>query len=323
MFVGHAFLALALGLVLGRGAGLDEREVLAVGLLAAGSVVLPDLDLIVTIGSMGSALGDSAAASWEGYWGASNPLHRDVSHTLVGGTGTGLVLAGAALGTRAIRAGRPGRFVTGLVVGLGGLFLPLVVLGPAVDAVGWVGYAAVLLGAILVGGAVALHTNLGLGAILGAGLAGQWLHPFTDVFLGQPPRMFYPLESPVLADSLVFAADPTLNLLGVTAAELGAVWIGVLTASRVRGRAVRALVDRMALVGVGFPLVMALLPRPTMAAAHWLGFPLAPVALVGLKPVLDGGRADPDWPLRAIATGLAALSIATGAYAVAYGLLGA
>jgi hypothetical protein len=57
-----------------------------------------------------------------------------------------------------------------------------------------------------------------------------------------------------------------------------------------------------------------------MADAHWLGFPLVPFAVVGLVPVLEGGRSDPDWPLRAIVTGLATLSVATAAYALAYGI---
>jgi hypothetical protein len=314
MFVGHAFLALALGLLVGRLAALDEQEVLALGLLVAGSAVLPDLDLVVTVGSIGSVLGDSVTASWDGYWQASNAIHRDVSHTLVGGTGTGLVLAGAALGTRAIRARRPGWMGAGAGLALGGLVLPLVVLGPAVDAVGWAGYAVVLLGALLVGGAVAMRSTLGPTAILGGGLAGQWLHPFTDAFLGEPPRMFYPLDNPVLRESIVFASDSTLNLLGVAGAELAAIWVGVLATSWVRGRWLREVVDRVAVVGIGFPLVMAVLPRPTMASAHWLGFPLAPLALVGLVPVLGEGRKDPDWQLRAVATGLATLTIATGAY---------
>ena len=316
MFVGHAFLALALGLFLGRLADLDEQAVLALGLLVAGSAVLPDLDLIVTLGSIGGVLGESLTSSWEGYWQVSNAIHRDVSHTLIGGTGTGLVLAGAAVGTRAIRSRRPVWVGAGVGLALGGLFVPLVALGPAIDPVGWAGYAVVLLGAILVGGVVAIRSGLGLPAIVGGGLSGQWLHPFTDAFLGQPPRMFYPLENPILQESIVFASDPTLNLLGVAGAELAAMWVGVLAASWVRARPLRELIDRAAAVGVGFPLVMALLPRPTMASAHWLGFPLAPVALVGLVPIRGEGQADQDWPLRGIATGLAALTVATGAYAL-------
>ena len=316
MFVGHAFLALALGLILGRLAGLTERRVLALGFLVAGSAVLPDLDLVVSVGSIGSALGDSVTASWEGYWRASTAIHRDVSHTLVGGTGTGLVLAGVALGTRAVRDRRSKGLGAGVGLALGGLFVPLVVLGPTVDAVGWAGYGVVLLGAILLGGVVATRSGLGPAAILGGGLLGQWLHPFTDAFLGQPPQMFYPLENPVLQESIVFTSDPTLNLLGVAGTELAAIWVGVLAVRWVRERALRELVDRIATVGIGFPLVMTLFPQPTMATAHWLGFPLAPLAGVGLVAVLGEGRRDPDWPLRAVATGLATLTIATGAYAL-------
>ena len=320
MFVGHAFLALALGLLLGRLAGFDERGVLAFALLLAGSSVLPDLDLVVSVGTIVSVLGDSPVAAWEGYWGASNAIHRGVSHTLVGGTGIGLVLAGAAVGVRGARGRQIRQLSVGIVVGLLGLGLPLVVVGPAVDAVGWLGYSAVLLGALLLGGFAAHRSDLGDSAIAAGGLLGAWLHPFTDIFIGSPPAMFYPFESPILGESVTFAADPTLNLLGVTAAELAAIWVGVVAASRVRGRSLRELVAPVALAGVGFPVVMALLPRPTMVDAHWLGFPLVPFALVGLVPVLEGGRSDPDWPLRAIVTGLATLSIATATYALSYRL---
>lgn len=316
MFIGHAFLALALGLLLGRLAGFSDRAVLVLGLVAAGSSVLPDLDLVVSLGSLAGVLTDSLIGSWEGYWSVSNAIHRDVSHTLVGGTGTAFVLAGAAVWVRSFREGRLGRMGGGFGLGLAGLLFPLVVLGPTVDTIGWIGFSAVLLGAIVLGAFVASRTELGTKAILGGGLLGLWLHPFTDVFLGQPPAMFYPFESPFLADSVVLASDPTMSLLGVAVAELGAIWIGVIAASRIRGRPVRTVVHRFAAIGVAFPVVMLAFPQPTMTDAHWLGFPLAPFAIVGLTPLLDGGRSQPDWILRSVATGLATLSIAT----VAYGL---
>jgi len=317
MFIGHAFLALALGLLVGRLAGFSDRSVLVLGLVAAGSAVLPDLDLLVSLGSVAGVLTDSMIGSWEGYWSVSNQIHRDVSHTLIGGTGTALALAGAAVWVRAFAAGQRGRMGGGIGIGLLGIFLPLLLLGSSVDAVGWIGFSFVLIGAIVFGAFVASRTDLGTNAILGGALLGQWLHPFTDIFLGQPPAMFYPFESQILAESVVLASDPTISLLGVTMAELTAVWIGVIAISRVQGYKVRALINRFAAIGVAFPLVMLALPRPTMADAHWLGFPLAPFGLAGLAPLLTEGRSQPDWILRSVTTGLASITLATVSYGLA------
>ena len=320
MFVGHAFLALALGLFLGRMAGFRSNRLLALGFVAAGASILPDLDLIVSLGSVAGVLGDSLVGSWEGYWQASNALHRGVSHTLLGGFGAAIVVGGAAIGTRSFFDQRVGPLFGAVGIGVVGLFLPLLVLGPAVEMIGWLGFSFVLIGAVLLGALAATRTDLGAGQIFAGAVLGLTLHPFTDVFLGDPPRMFFPLEPELVTESVVFAADPTLNLVGVTLAELAAVWVGVLALSRVRGRRIGALVDRWAAVGLGYPLVMVPLPQPTMNAAHWLGFTLVPFAIVGLSPLLDGGRSDPDWVLRSVATGLATLTVAALAYGVSVAL---
>jgi hypothetical protein len=322
MFVGHAFLALALGLLVGRLAGRREEHVLALGLVAAGGSIIPDLDLVVSLGSIAGVLGDSLVGSWEGYWQASNPLHRDVSHTLVGGLGAAVVAGGAAIGTRSFFDQRVGPLFGAVGLGIVGLFVPLVLFGPSVRPVGWLGFAVVLLGAVLLGAVAATKTDLGAGAILAGAALGLALHPFTDIFLGSPPRIFYPLDPGVLTESVRFAADSTLNLLAIALAELGAVWVGVLALSRVRGRRVGALVDRWAAIGLGYPILMLAVPQPTMAAAHWLGFTLVPFGIVGLRPLLDGGRSDPDWPLRSVATGVATLTVALLAYGLSLAIPG-
>lgn len=322
MFVGHAFLALALGLLLGRLAGLREDHVLALGLVAAGGSIIPDLDLVVSLGSIAGVLGDSLVGSWEGYWQVSAPIHRGVSHTLVGGLGTAVVVGGAAVGTRSFFDQRVGALVGGAGIAVGGLFGPLVLFGPSVTPVGWLGFAVVLFGAILLGALAATKTDLGAGLIFAGAVLGLLLHPFTDVFLGIPPQMFYPLRPGILTDGVRFAPDPTLNLLGVALAELGAVWAGVFALSRVRGRRVGGLVDRWAAIGLGYPILMLAVPQPTMVAAHWLGFTLVPFGIVGLRPLLEGGRSDPDVPLRSVATGLATLTVAALAYGLSLAIRG-
>lgn len=322
MFVGHAFLALALGLLIGRLAGLQKEHVLALGLVAAGGSIIPDLDLVVSVGSIAGVLGDSLVGSWEGYWHASTPIHRDVSHTLIGGFGAAIVVGGSAIGTRSFFDQRVGWIFGAAGIGVVGLFLPLLVLGPAVETVGWMGYSVVLLGAVLLGALAARKTTLGAGPIVAAAALGLAIHPFTDVFLGTPPRMFYPLEPEVLVESVVFTADSTLNLLGIALAELGAVWVGVVAASRVRGHRIRDLIDRWAAIGLVYPFVMLAVPQPTMAAAHWLGFTLVPFGIVGVVPLLNGKRTDPDWLLRSVATGLTALTVAALAYGLSLAIQG-
>ncbi|MDZ7849759.1 MAG: metal-dependent hydrolase [Halodesulfurarchaeum sp.] len=322
MFVGHAFLALALGLFLGQIAGLRSSRLLALGLVAAGASIVPDLDLVVTVGSIAGVFGDSLVGSWEGYWGASNPLHRDVSHTLIGGFGAAIVVGGAAIGTRSFFNQRVGPLFGAVGIGVVGLFLPLLVLGSAVETVGWVGYSVVLLGAVLLGALAATKTTLGPGPVFAGAALGLLLHPFTDVFLGTPPRMFYPLEPGLFAESVVFTADSTLNLLGIALAELAAIWVGVIALSRVHGRRIGEVVDRWAAIGLVYPLVMLFVPQPTMADAHWLGFTLVPFGIVGLAPLLESGRTDPDWLLRSVATGLATLTVAAVAYGVSLAIRG-
>jgi hypothetical protein len=110
--------------------------------------------------------------------------------------------------------------------------------------------------------------------------------------------------------------------LAVTFVELSAVWVGVVVYVRVAGRSLRRAVAPRALLGVAYAAAVVALPRPTMADAHWLGFSIAPTALVGL-PSLWTPATPADRRLRAAATGLVTLTLAAVAYLLAYTVVGA
>lgn len=317
MFVGHEFLAFALGAGLARLAGTRAETALAVGIVAGASALLPDLDLLVGAVTYSSALGGATAASWEGLWGVSNAVHRGVSHTVLGGLGGATLLLATALGWRAWdrRAVRRALLAAVLAAtGLGAL------LGTALLAGGGnelVSVAFVGLGTVVVGTAVATRTALSWREILGGALVGFLGHPYGDVFMAAPPTVFYPLDVMLLTEPIRLAGDPTLNLLGITGVELAAVWAGLLAYLRITDVPLHSVLDQWAVVGLVYPAVMLAVPRPTMVDAHWLGFTIAPFAGVGLlsrgEQTLANHRI-----VRALATGLATITFAAGAYALAY-----
>lgn len=317
MFVGHEFVAFALGVVLARRLGASDASALAVGFVAGASAVLPDLDLLVGAVTYASLLGGSSA-SWEGLWSASNAIHRGLSHTLVGGVGAAVVLTAAALARRYSRTR-----TWGGALGAGGLGLAVVV------GLTWIAFGAggpsevlsiglVAVGAIVLGVLVEERTSLGTRAVFGAALVGLLSHPFGDVFMATPPQVFYPLDAAFLTESVRLAADPTVNLVGIAVVELLTVWGGVLAFASVTGVSLRRAVDPKAALGLTYPLLMAFVPRPTMVEAHWLGITLVPFGIVGTFVLRERRVGRSDRLLRALVTGLATVTLAAGAYVVAY-----
>lgn len=320
MFLGHAFAAVALGVLFARLAGRDDATALSLGLVAGASAILPDLDLVVgaisyiplSIGQMG--------ASWEGLWGTSNAIHRGLSHTLLGGAGIAAVVTGVATS----RANRRTEFTATSIAGLAVVGVAAVGLG----AVAWItggirellGIGVVLAGAMALGAIVAARTSIRGSFLFSGATIGLLSHPFSDVFMATPPQIFYPLEVPFLAKSVRLATDSTLNLLAVSFVELGAVWVGVIAFASANRTPIRRLVSPWAALGVLYPLVMAFLPRPTMADAHWLGFTLVPFGLVGVLGVLGQHRRR-EAVARAGVTALVTVTIAALAYLFAYGLV--
>lgn len=321
MFLGHAFAAFALAVVLARLAGQDDATAFSLGLVASASAFLPDLDLVVGAISYLSLLGGQVGASWEGLWGTSNAIHRGLSHTLLGGAGIAAIVTGVATSCRKRRASRTGASLGALAV--------VIVATVGLGAISWkaggmrdaISIGVVLAGAVALGGAVATRTQLRGPFLLAGALVGLLFHPFTDVFMATPPRIFYPFDAAFLTESVRLAADPTINLVTVALVELGAIWAGVLAFASVQRLQVRRLISSWAGLGLLYPIVMVAVPRPTMADAHLLGFTLVPFGLVGVLGVVGRDPRRSATAFRAAGTALATVTIATVAYLLAYGVV--
>ena len=316
MFVGHEFLAFAVGVVAARLAGKSDGAALAIGLLAGASAFLPDLDLLVGALAYGSVLTGGTTASWEGLWGVSNTIHRGVSHTVLGGLGGAVVLTATVVGWRSWR--NDGRLPVLAAIAVGGA-----VVGTLLDIAVTAGgvreafsMGLVLGGAVVLGTVAASKTTRSIGDLFGAAAIGFLTHPFGDVFLAAPPEFLYPLDTGLLTDSVRLAPDPTLNLLAIALVELGAVWVGLLAYATVSETGIRRATDRRAVVGLGYPLLMAFVPTPTMVDAHWLGITLVPLAGIGLLARSAAGAPTHERVFSKLVTGLATMTIGALAYGI-------
>ncbi|MGM0397547.1 MAG: metal-dependent hydrolase [Halobacteriota archaeon] len=318
MFVGHEFAAFALGVVLARRLGTSDATALAIGFVAGASAILPDLDLLVAAVAYADRLGGPAIASWDGLWSASTAIHRGLSHTLVGGVGVATVLTAVVHARRTARAGSKTGSLGAIGIGLAATVGLVSVARVAGGASEMLSIGLVLVGATVLGLVVAGRTSLGARAILGGALVGLLSHPFGDVFMATPPAVFYPFEVTLLSDSVRLAADPTMNLVGIAFVELVTVWAGVAAFASATGVSLRRAVDPLAALGLGYPLLMVFVPRPTMVDAHWLGFTLAPFGIVGTLTLLGRHHRRRDRLLRALVTGLATVTLAAGSYSFAY-----
>jgi hypothetical protein len=328
VFVGHEFLAFALVAGLASLAGRDRQTTLWLGAVAAAAAVLPDLDLLVGVLSYVRQLGGEAVLSVNGFWAVSNVVHRRVTHPLavVAPAAVGVAAAGTAwqAWTGSIGGGDGNRRRAALAATVTTLaVLPAFLVGDGVGGARGVFVAGVFtVGVVCVGVVAAVWTELSARDRLLAAAGGLLLHPWGDVLLSAPPPLLAPTDSQLLGERIVFAADPTLNLLGITFVELATVWIGTAVYARVVDRSLRRAVAPRAVVGVGYVAAVVLLPRPTMADAHWLGFSIAPLALVGVPSLRASERTPADRRLRALVTGIATLTLAAVAYLVGYLLAG-
>ncbi len=327
MFVGHGLVALALAGTAARLLGCSRERAASIGLAAALFGTLPDVDIVYApVGLLGGVSGLAAAA--EAFWETGNVVHRGPTHSLLVGA-VGAVAAGLA--ARGTVAGR----LTAVALCSGLVAVALTVsglLGAVVVAV------AAAVGGVLVG--VARGFGLGPAAVAGAAAAGLLTHPFGDLVTGTPPALLYPLDAAVVSGRIVLSADPTLHLLGAFGIELAAIWAGVAVYARLTGRRLPALVDRRAALGLLYPAAAVAIPAPTLEAAAPFVLSVLAVGVVGVVPpparalgrdadrplalaLPDGGRGPRDRlpGLDAVATGLAAVTLAGLAYGLTYAVL--
>ena len=302
MFVGHAFVAFAIGASAAAWWGADRHRALLFGVVAGAFAFVPDVDVLYAVAGLLQADPSGVWSATAAFWDASKAVHRAVTHSLV-------VAGPAALGF-ALAAGGRGRLLA--AVPLAGV----VALGLAADGA----LAAVMLAVFVAGGiGVALgaaHLGLGRRRVLLAALVGLGSHPFGDLFTGSPPPLFYPLGTEVFGERVTLLADPTLNLLAVFAIELAALWLGVVVAAQLTDRDLPTLVDWRAGAGALYGAAAFVLPPPTLETSYHFVFSVLAVGSVGAVPLdgpLDRGRA-----VRAGVSALAGVTLAGGAYAVAY-----
>ncbi|MFA1609461.1 hydrolase [Halobellus rubicundus] len=333
MFVGHECLAFALAGWGARRAGRDARTALALAGVAALAALLPDLDVAYAVATYAAAVAGGVPLGWEAFWGVANRVHRVVTHPLPVGAAATLAFGAGHLVGRARRSDpSPSAVVTAAVALLAGLailwgFRSTVGLSAAVVA------AAFLLVAAVAGAAVARRTPLPPTATMLAAGVGFLTHPFGDVFLASPPPLLSPFGPPLLTERVVLSVDPTLNLLGILFVEVAAVWAAVAVYAQLASpggsqTALRDAVDPRAGLGLVYAPAAFVLPRPTIADAHVLGFTIVPLALLvggwiwlsarGGDAVRSSAGLDRDPRFVAVVGALTALTVAAAGYLVAY-----
>jgi len=294
MFVGHAVLAFAIAVALTR-RRLPERQVLALGLVAALFATVPDADMVYALVGLGGAVGDGGPmALANGFWSASTVTHRGATHSL-------LVAVPAAFAF-AVR----GRI--GLAI-VGGLYaVTLALSGPLAAAVVLTfGIAGLLVGHF---GAGALTPRW----LFGAALLGLLTHPFGDLLTGGPPALLWPLDVVVFTERVELFVDPTLNLLLAFFVELAVLWLGVLALASLRGVRLRRQFRPTAALGAAYAAVAFVLPPPTMDASYSFVFSVLAVGFVGAVPTSRRRHG----LATALVTGLAAVTVAGLAYTVVH-----
>jgi membrane-bound metal-dependent hydrolase YbcI (DUF457 family) len=326
MFLGHGLLAFAIVALVGRAVGWRHERALWLGVLAGAFATVPDVDMLYApVGLLGGANGLLDAS--EAFWSASTVVHRTVTHSLVLGG-----VAALAFGLLAVRSRPtvPDRCRLSAAVAGGGLLAGLV----ATTAVVSGGLAAIVVGLFCLAGlavtVVAATRGVAPHLVGATALVGLVTHPFGDLFTGEPPAILYPFDVTLFAERVTLHPDPTLQLLGAFAVELATIWLAAFVLFGLTGRRFRDHLSPRAGVGAGYAGAALLIPAPTLSASYPFVFsilPLASVGVVGAARGRDGRSAFrrlrptvSDWPT-ALATGLAAVTLAATGYTLAYLLM--
>jgi hypothetical protein len=301
MFVGHATLAFGLVGLAALRLGVRRERALALAATAGVFAAVPDVDMAYAVVGLLGADPTQPLAAASDFWGASTVVHRAVTHSLVVGVPAAVAFALAPTHRYLAAAA-----LAALVAGVG------VASGPLAAAVVALFAAAGVLAAFL-----AHSVGVRGRSLLTVAVVGVATHPFGDLFTGSPPRLFYPLHAAVFDGRVVLAADPTLHLLGAFAVELAAVWLGVLAALALTDARVRDYVDWRAAAGASYALAVLVIPPPTLDLSYPFVFSVLAVGAIGVTPKPTESWTLPSAPT-AFLTGLAAVTVAGSAYAVAY-----
>lgn len=332
MYVGHGLLGIALGGTLARAIGLDRSRALAVALLTGAFAVVPDVDMARTAYAVATAGPGAVFPTTEHVWTKSWVVHRSLTHSLV----SAALAVAMAVGVATLVRDQSGRSrpvqlgIAGLTVGA---LLALGWIARASDALLGVGIMVLYSGAVLlVAGYAARRSvtprHVGLAALVGLGS-----HPFGDVWMGTPPSFLYPVVTTPPIDTVVFAADPTINLLLLFGIEIALGWAALAVITDLAGHTLWPHLDPQAALGVGFAGAMPFIPPPTLEVAYQFALGTIATGLVlGVAPAAwpdrlslrDGGPSVPprDRRLAVLVTALAGATASLVGYLVAYLVVG-
>jgi len=304
MFVGHGLVAFALAALAARRFGADSELALRIGVVAGLFAWVPDVD--IAYAPAGLALRSVETVGPDVFWTTANVVHRGPTHSLV--YGAALAIAAALWATRR-RDGMGAAVLAGVALVAVAWFAS----GPLPGAV-----TAIFVVAGLAVATAAARLGFGPGTVLAAAAVGLLTHPFGDLFTGSPPPLLYPFDVTLVAERLVFHPDPTGHLLVAFVVELATVWLAAWTAARLRGVSLSDLIAPRAAVGAGYAVAVVFLPAPTLSQSSQFVFSVLAMATVGapMRPFSRGFD-----PAGTAATGLAAVTAAVVAYALAYGVL--
>lgn len=302
MFIGHGLLAFAVVALVARRMAASPRRALALGAVAALFATLPDVDVVYgLVGLAGGVPGPGAVLGT--FFETGNVTHRGPTHSMVLGA-----LAAVAFG---LVRHADYRYRIGGLAGISGLVVIVATTGTLLDVGVTIVFSGVGLGIV----AIARRLDVGHRAVAGTAAVGLLSHPLGDLFTGEPPALLYPFEVVLFDSHVALHPDPTLHLLGAFAIELSIIWLALVVYLRLTDRGPWVLIDKRAVAGVGYGAAAVVLPAPTLAAAEPFVFSVLAVGVVGVAPV--PARLRPAIP-QAIATGLAAVTLAAAAYAIVY-----
>jgi membrane-bound metal-dependent hydrolase YbcI (DUF457 family) len=317
MFVGHAALAFALVGSVAVARGWTGERALAIALVAGAFAALPDIDMTYALLGVAGTAGSDPIAVAGAFWSTGNVVHRAVTHSLVLAPPVALLAAFQATGGRAARllSAAVAALLVASVAALGGSLAALITF-------------LFVLGAAAVGTVAGRYAGLRTPGILATALVGLLSHPFGDLFTGEPPAMFYPLDAALVTERVVLAADPTLHLLAAFGVELATVWAAVAVVCLATGLRPTAAVSPRATLGAGYAASVLLIPAPTLDLSYPFVFSVLAVGLLGVFPrirfagIPRGPTVEPpDW-FGAGLTGLSTVTVAWLAYTVAYVAIG-